>query len=364
MSPPSVSRRDFLAATAAAGAAGSLLPGLSRAVPARAAGVVVIGSTNGAKALGGTSAVAKAYSIAAAGGDPLEAAVEGVVLIELDPTDHSVGLGGLPNEEGVVELDASVMHGPRCTAGAVASLRNLATPSRVARKVMERSDHVLLVGEGALRFARAHGFEERELLTPEAREIWLHWKETLSKSDDWLEKEPCDAPAQVHEESPHRSPGTIHLSVRTAAGDLAGCTSTSGLAFKIPGRVGDSPILGCGLYVDNEVGSAGSTGRGEAVILSGGSRTVIEAMRSGKGPREACLAALERVARMTRASGRRDLLDAEGRPFFDLLFYAVNKAGEHGAGAMWGAKKYAVCDEKGARLEDAAPLFEGRPKKR
>jgi N4-(beta-N-acetylglucosaminyl)-L-asparaginase len=359
---PPVSRREFLSAAAAAGVATALRSRPEASAPSAARGALVVGSANGAKELGGTSAVAKAYAIASGGGDPLEAAVEGVVLLELDPTDHSVGLGGLPNEEGVVELDASVMHGPRCTAGAVAALRNVATPSRVARKVMERSDHVLLVGEGALRFARAHGFEERDLLTPEAREIWLHWKETLSRRDDWLEPDPDTASKVVEEESGHRAPGTVHLSVRTAAGDLAGCTSTSGLAFKLPGRVGDSPLLGCGLYVDNEVGSAGSTGRGEAVILAGGSRTAIEAMRGGKGPREACLATLERVARMTRASARKDLLDADGRPNFDLLFYAVNKAGEYGAGAMWSGRKFAVCDERGPRLEEALPLFDGRPK--
>jgi len=347
MADPSLSRREFLGAAAAAGAAPVLgsFPSPRRRAPEP--GIVVVSSGNG------RNAVEEAYRVAAAGGDPLDAAVAGVVLVELDPKDTSVGLGGLPNEEGVVELDASVMHGPKCAGGAVAGLRNIATPSKVAKLVMERSDHVLLVGEGALRFARAHGFEETNLLTPESRKIWLHWKETLSKKDDWLEPVPDDAGKEVHEHVPHDG-GTIHLSVRTAAGDLAGCTTTSGLAFKIPGRVGDSPLLGAGLYVENEVGSAGSTGRGEAVILSGGARTVVEGMRDGKTPTEACLAALERVARMTK---RRDLLDEKGRPDFNVVFYAVSRAGEYGAAAFRRGKRFAVCDGKGARLEECAAFY-------
>jgi N4-(beta-N-acetylglucosaminyl)-L-asparaginase len=346
MPKPSLSRRELLRAAAAAGA----VPAFRSVAPARRErdpGIVVIASGNGLKA------VEEAYRIAEGGGDPLEAAVAGVVLVELDPNDHSVGLGGIPNEEGVVELDASVMHGPRCAGGAVAGLRNIATPSKVAKLVMERTDHVLLVGEGALKFARAHGFEETNLLTPEARKIWLHWKETLSKEDDWLEPVPDDAGKEVHEHVPHDG-GTIHLSVRTAAGDLAGCTTTSGLGFKLPGRVGDSPILGAGLYVENEVGAAGSTGRGEAVILSGGARTVVEEMRAGRHPKDACLAALERIARGTK---RRDLLDAKGRPNFGVVFYAVNRAGAYGAAVFRGERRFAVCDRSGPRHENAAALY-------
>ncbi len=213
------------------------------------------------------------------GTDTLEAVVAGVETVENDPRDTSVGYGGLPNEDGVVELDAAVMHGPRHRAGSVASLRNIKNPAQVAMKVLNYTDHELLVGEGALRFAKAFGFTEENLLTERARRIWLRWKQTLSDKDDWLSEIPESVdpetaaffrqnsiPVQVAGKTQlrfRRPTGTIHCSAMNAQGDISCTTTTSGLAFKIPGRVGDSPIIGAGLYVDNEIGSCGSTGRGK-----------------------------------------------------------------------------------------------------
>ena len=202
------------------------------------------------------------------GHDPLDAAIEGVAIVEADPKDHSVGYGGLPNEDGVVELDAAVMHGPTHGGGSVASIRNIMHPAAVARLVMQRTRHCLLVGEGALRFARAHGFPEINLLTDESRQIWLHWKETRDPKDDWVPPPDEKVAAFIREALANRVTGTIHCSALDTHGDLGCTTTTSGLSWKIPGRVGDSPILGAGLYLDNEVGSAGSTGVGELNLLN------------------------------------------------------------------------------------------------
>jgi N4-(beta-N-acetylglucosaminyl)-L-asparaginase len=294
------------------------------------------------------------------GKDTLDAVIAGVNIVEEDPEDHSVGYGGLPNEDGVVELDSCVMHGPTCRAGAVAALQNIKTPSRVAQTVMERTDHVLLVGEGALRFARAHGFEEVNLLTDEARKIWLRWKETLSDRDDWLP--PPDMPDDDSQsnallEIPF-SYGTINCCALSPTGDLSGVTTTSGLSFKIPGRVGDSPIIGAGLYVDNKVGAAGSTGRGEAVLKICGAHTVVEGMRHGMSPTEACLAALRRIVETTT---EKRLIRADGRPRFDVKFYALAKDGRFGAAAIWSGAECAVYADGNNRLEECAYLYK-RPK--
>jgi len=207
-------------------------------------GPVIIASGNGGPACD------KALELLRQGAGPLDAVVAGINLVEDDPEDHSVGYSGLPNEDGVVELDACVMDGPTHKAGAVASLRNIRNPSSVAKLVLRRTDHVLLVGEGALRFAKAHGFKEQELLTDESRRIWLRWKESHSDVDDWLRPEVGEEPARQKEQRRReRIDGTITCMALTPNGDLAGCTSTSGLSFKIPGRVGDSPIIGAGLYV-------------------------------------------------------------------------------------------------------------------
>jgi N4-(beta-N-acetylglucosaminyl)-L-asparaginase len=345
-------RRTFLKTTAAAGVSTMLAENLAR-LNARAAAAgkpVVIASGNGLEA------TAKAMELIQQGKDALDGVIAGVNIVEADPKDNSVGYGGLPNEEGVVELDASVMHGPTGRGGCVAALRNIMHPSRVARLVMERTDHVLLVGEGALKFARAHGFKEQDLLTDESRAEWLKWKEGLSPNDDWL------PPHDIHSkgigkviEAFRRHYGTINCNALDAQGNLSGCTTTSGLAFKIPGRVGDSPILGAGLYVDNEVGAAGSTGRGEANLLACSSVMVVEFMRQGKSPEEACLLACKRIVNQTKM---KRLLDDDGRPNFDVRFYAINKRGEFGSASIWSGGRFAVnTGEPKSRLVESAYLF-------
>jgi N4-(beta-N-acetylglucosaminyl)-L-asparaginase len=354
----STSRRHFLLASGAAASA-SALTGRARAARRVDPGVVVVASDNG------LAAVERAYELALAGTLPVDAAVAGVSLVEADPADQTVGLGGLPNEDGVVELDACVMCGPTYRAGAVASLRNIVHPSQVALTVMRRTDHVLLVGEGALRFARQHGFREQELLTEASRLRWLRWKESLSTQDDRLAPEQAEAGfGGVGASSgggggggkrAKRETGTINLCVRNAAGDLGGCTTTSGLAWKIPGRVGDSPLIGAGLYVDNEVGAAGSTGRGEAVILSCGAHSVVELMRGGMHPKDACLEVLRRIATRTR---QRHLLREDGRVDFNVNLYAVSKSGAFGAACLHGPERFAVATKDGVRHEDEAALYE------
>jgi N4-(beta-N-acetylglucosaminyl)-L-asparaginase len=289
------------------------------------------------------------------GSDPLDAVVAGVNIVEEDPEDHSVGYGGLPNEDGVVELDSCLMHGPTNRGGAVASLRGIKTPSKVAKLVMERTDHVLLVGEGALRFAKAHGFEEVDLLTDEARKIWLEWKETLSDKDDWLPPKKTEKATDTADASRHVSDahGTINCNAIDVHGNIAGVTTTSGLRFKIPGRVGDSPILGAGLYVDNEIGACGSTGRGEANLLNCSSFLVVENMRRGMSPEEAGLAALERIAEKSEPRHR----DDKGRPTYQLRFYVLNKRGEYAGVSMWSGGKYAVHDGLTNQAKEFAYLY-------
>jgi N4-(beta-N-acetylglucosaminyl)-L-asparaginase len=301
----------------------------------------------------GIRATEKAMEIMRQGGDPLEAVIAGVNIVEEDPNDTSVGYGGIPNEEGVVELDASVMYGPTHQAGAVAALRNIKTPSKVARLVMERSGHVLLVGEGALRFARAHGFKEEDLLTDRAREVWLKWKEAMSDRDYWLSPDEKKIMAELRPFIEHY--GTINCLAKNAAGILAGVTTTSGYAFKIAGRVGDSPIIGAGLYVDNAIGAAGSTGFGEANLRTCGSFQVVQFMGQGFSPEEACLKAMQVVAEKAKLQPR--LLDADGRPKFGHSFYALNKKGEYGSAGMWSGHSYAVHDGKENTRREEAYLF-------
>ncbi|HEY3245314.1 MAG TPA: N(4)-(beta-N-acetylglucosaminyl)-L-asparaginase [Phycisphaerae bacterium] len=351
-----VSRRDFLQSAAALAVMGgmesvSAQPAQQR--PAALAGKppVVIASANG------LTATQKAMDLLLAGGDPLDAVVAGVNIIELDPNDNSVGYGGLPNEEGVVELDASVMHGPTHKAGAVAALRNIKTPSSVAKMVMQRTRHVLLVGEGALRFAKAHGFKEEDLLTDASREAWLKWKETMSDKDDWLPPldEATSKPQSRRDMQVPWTNGTINCLALSAKGDLAGVTTTSGLSYKIPGRVGDSPIIGAGLYVDNEIGAAGSTGRGESCIQNSGAFAIVERMRSGASPAEACLDIIKRVVAHTHEKW---LLRDDGRPNFDLKFYALAKDGRFGAASLWSGAEFAVFADGQNRREKAVYLFE------
>ncbi len=343
-----LNRRTFLTASAAASLGTSALGALPPK-PVGSKRPIVISSGNGLRT------VEKAMELIKAGADPLDAAIEGVAIVEADPNDHTVGYGGIPNEEGVVELDAAVMHGPTHGGGAVASIRNIMHPAAVARLVMKRTDHCLLVGEGALKFARAHGFPEVNLLTDEAREIWLHWKETNGKDSDWIAPPDDELSDAVRKEFKIRKHGTIHCSALDTHGNLGCVTTTSGLYYKIPGRVGDSPILGAGLWLDNEVGSAGSTGRGEANLLNLSSHTIVEALRRGLTPKDAVLEACKRVA-ATNHNPR--LRDPKGRPNFDVKFYCVDKDGRYAGASLWAGAKMAVHDGEVARLIDCTPLYD------
>jgi N4-(beta-N-acetylglucosaminyl)-L-asparaginase len=290
--------------------------------------------------------VAKAFDLIESGADTLDAAVEGVKIQELDPNDDSVGYGGLPNEEGVVQLDASCMHGPTKRAGAVAALEGIKTPSEVAKLVLKYTSHILLVGEGAKRFALSYGFKEEDLLTENSRQKWLTWRANRGHDDDWLdvsENEPMVA----------RPTGTINMDVVNAKGDISSVTTTAGLAWKIPGRVGDSSIIGAGQYTDNEVGAAGSTGLGEANIMACGGFLTVENMRRGMKPTDAALETLKRVIAMTPAR----LLNEAGRPRFSISFYALNKKGEFGSASLY-PSTYAAHDGREAKVRDSAYLFD------
>lgn len=359
-----LSRRRFLGATAAGLAAGTLGRRLSAAdIPPAAAppmrkDAVAVASANGV----GTVATARRLMLEEEM-RPVSAAVQGVALVEADPNDMSVGYGGLPNEQGVVQLDSACMDGPSHNAGSVASLEDIMHPAQVAELVMDRTDHVNLVGPGARQFAIDYGFQPQDLLTERARKAWLKWRSSR-KGDDRLwplgDTVPPTDPALADEPRPW---GTIHCSAKSPRGHMGCCTTTSGLAFKIPGRIGDSPLIGCGLYCDEEVGSAGATGRGEAAILSGGSWLIVERMRAGDSPAEACLFALRRVAEQAeRAAKWQPSLWKDGKPGFGLTFYALRKDGTHGSASMLGnpgSRRYAVADYQGARLEDCAIAFPG-----
>jgi N4-(beta-N-acetylglucosaminyl)-L-asparaginase len=326
---------------------------------------VMISSANGVNAL------PKGMEVLKAGGDTLEAAVAAVTVVEDDPNDDSVGYGGLPNEEGVVELDASVMHGPTRRAGSVASVQKIKNVARLAKTVMERTNHTMIVGDGARRFGVAEGFEEMNLLTEHSRKIWLAWKAKTSfnwrpgiDSPEWKEYMAQlfdgDAEKIAYAEKRIADPitGTINCLAVNAKGEVSGTTTTSGLSWKIPGRVGDSPIIGAGLFVDGEVGGAGSTGKGEENIKIAGGHTIVEMMRKGMKPADACLEALGRVARNYNG-------DKKKLATFHLYYYAVNKDGEYGSASLWKngyeagkVAKFAVCDAAGSRLETCRPFFD------
>lgn len=404
------SRRKFLGNAAAVGVGAAALsanlssnalaqvnqpsPSGASAASRRATPPLCVSSANG------VAAVTKAVEVMRGGGDTLDAVVAGVEIVELDPKDNSVGYGGLPNERGDVELDASVMHGPTRRAGAVASLRGVRTPAKVARAVMEHTDHILIVGQGAREFATAMGFEDVNLLTEESRIAWMRWKETLSDTDKWGPSPYVPAPAspagqrRVAQERARRGSfrladeyargderrreeilawadevarrpptGTINCLALDKNFDISGTTTTSGLAWKIPGRVGDSPLVGCGLYVDNDTGAAGSTGRGEEVIYVNGARSVVEYMRRGMSPEQACLEALKLIA-------ARYGNDQERLKDIDVNFYALNKRGEYAGAAIWShtvntrgerrRRQFAADEGRGGRLLDSAYLFERR----
>jgi N4-(beta-N-acetylglucosaminyl)-L-asparaginase len=375
----SISRRDFLGAGAVA-AAGLSLPRSADALPrvtgmvdraslapngVRAAGrPVVVSASNGYTAdASGKRGIQVAYDMLVRGADPLDAIVAGVNVVELNPDDQSVGLGGLPNEDGVVQLDASCMHGPTKRAGSVACLEGIATPSLVAKAIMDHTDHVMLVGDDAKRFALRMGLREQNLLTEASRQRWLKWKENPGSFNNWLDTRP-KAPKQTGRafEAEHLyaedgelafTTGTINMNAVTASGDIASVTTTSGLSWKIPGRVGDSPIIGAGQYCDNTVGAAGSTGRGEASIKVCGSFLAVEFMRQGMDPQTALMKVMERVIAMTETR----LLNEKGRPWFDLQFYAVAKDGRYAGACAYEGGRFAVADEKGARTEPMAFMF-------
>lgn len=335
------------------------------AAPAPGKRPLIISSANGLHALD------KGMDILNRGGDTLEAVVAAVTVVEDDPNDDSVGYGGLPNEEGQVELDASVMHGPSHRAGAVAAVRRIKNVSRLAKTVMESTNHIMIVGDGARRFAVEEGFEEMNLLTEHSRKIWLawkaktslnwrpgidspEWKEYLSSLFDGDDKQIAYAERVIA----HPPTGTIPCMAVDAKGDISATTTTSGLSWKIPGRVGDSPIIGAGCYVDNEVGAAGSTGKGEENIKICGGHSIIEMMRQGKAPADACLEALGRVAHNYKN-------DKKKLNTFHLYFYAINKDGVHGAASLWrngyeASKQasYAVHDGREARLVPCKTFFD------
>ncbi len=343
-------RRDFLKSGAALGTAALAGAGVLRAGTPPSpggAGLRAVASGNGLRATD------KAMALLRDGADPLDAVIAGVNIVEDDPNDMSVGYGGLPNEEGEVELDASVMHGPTHASGAVAAIKFIRNPSKVAKLVMERTNHCLIVGEGALKFALAYGFVKEDLLTEKSRQAWLRWKDSLSDKDSWFEPPAKDVPAGLREAL--STYGTINCLALDAKGDLGGVTTTSGLSWKRPGRVGDSPIIGAGLYVDNAIGAAGSTGFGEVNILNLSSFHIVQLMGQGMSPEQACLKQMERVADKARLHPR--LHGPDGKPNFGMSYYALNKKGEFGAAMMTGPAQFAVHDGTSNGMRDAAYLF-------
>lgn len=421
-----LNRRSFLTTTSILGAAVAFnLPRAAFAQPPAAnadpkpaqpgdahRGPCAIGSANG------IVAVSRAMQLINEGYDPADAIVQGIRIVEDDPNDDSVGYGGLPNADGVVELDASVMHGPTHKSGAVASIRDIKNPAMVALMVLRLTDHCLLVGEGARRFALEHGFRPENLLTEKARLEWLDWKHNMSRHDDWLNAAEQDAPAgktwntlpwqdaegerdadpnaprrndgpQFRKDDPakvdpkkpalrnerrpsafaatppakpsegrwriHEVTGTVHCSAVTPKGDIASCTSTSGLNWKIPGRVGDSPIIGAGNYCDNAIGAAGCTGRGEAAITNLAAFRIVDNMARGMSPSEAAMAVAKAVADHTK---EKRLLTPEGRPNFNVRFYALRKDGAYGCAALYSGNTFAVHDSQGARVIESPSLFD------
>jgi N4-(beta-N-acetylglucosaminyl)-L-asparaginase len=369
-------RKFFLTSLAGSAAAsvgklfGKALPGEAPEPPGEPAAQgtrpLIISSANGVRALD------KGMEILKKGGDTLDAVIATVTVVEDDPKDNSVGYGGLPNEEGEVELDASVMHGPTGRAGSVASVRRIKNVARLAKTVMEKTNHVMIVGDGARRFAVAEGFEEMNLLTEESRLAWLAWKASSSfnwrpgiDSPEWKEHMSAllDTPQKqalrpwIESVIAHPPTGTIPCMAVNEKGEISATTTTSGLAWKIPGRVGDSPIIGAGCCVDNEVGAAGSTGKGEENIKISGGHTIIEMMRKGMSPTDACLEALHRIARNYKN-------DKKKLKTFHIFFYALNKDGVHGAASLWSnlydkrPAQYAVHDGTQARLVRCTPLFD------
>jgi N4-(beta-N-acetylglucosaminyl)-L-asparaginase len=367
-----MNRREFVLTTTAAGIVAGAQAGPAAQAPAVARSrpkPVVIASDNGYQFKnGGTkTCVETAFALMTGGTDVLDALIAGVNIVELDPLDTSVGYGGLPNADGVVQLDSCCMHGPRRRAGGVACLEGVRTPSLVAQRVMDQTDHHLIVGRDAQTFARNLGFTiEADLNTERSRAAWLEWKR---RSDPVHYLDPIKREAALRRidremmaegwVDPKHFYGTINCNGINAAGEICGVTTTSGLAWKIPGRVGDSPILGAGLYVDGSVGAAGSTGRGEANLFNLCSFLIVEEMRRGRSPKDAGMEALKRIQSNTI---EKRLLNARGLPNFGINFYMLNAKGEHAGVTLYGGDvKYAVCTENGPQHVACEALLEGQP---
>jgi N4-(beta-N-acetylglucosaminyl)-L-asparaginase len=374
-------RRDFMIGTGAAGLVLASKPATPAAKRALAAALptmlvpaavkpLVISSANGNRFKNGgpVTCVQKAFTMITKGEDVLDSVIAGVNIVELDPLDDSVGYGGLPNAEGVVQLDSSCMHGPKKQAGAVASIEGVRTPSLVAKAVMEQTDHHLIVGKGAQEFARNMGFKiEDDLNTPHSRELWLEWKRRIDPSHYLDPKKRAEAGRRATAEMlaegllrPESIYGTINCDGINGKGEICGVTTTSGLSWKIPGRVGDSPILGAGLYVDGSVGAAGSTGRGEANLYGLCSFLIVDEMRRGAHPKDAGMEALKRIKANTV---EKRLLNSRGTPNFYVNFYILNARGEYAGVTMYeGANaKFAICNESGPQTLSCEGLLPGTP---
>jgi N4-(beta-N-acetylglucosaminyl)-L-asparaginase len=364
-----LSRRKFVAAAGLGALASGSLGALNQTtqiLTRTAVKPLVIAAANGnrSKDAEGMSCVARAYKMITEGADVLDAVIAGVNIVELDPEDTSVGYGGLPNADGVVQLDASVMHGPLKRAGAVACIEGVRTPSLVAKKVMDETDNHLLVGKGAQVFARNMGFKiEKDLNTEKSRKLWMEWKrrtdpehylDPKSRSEAGIRQRTKMA-AEGLLDREHVF-GTINCNGLNTKGEICGVTTTSGLAFKIPGRVGDSPILGAGLYVDGAIGAAGSTGRGEANLFSLASFLIVESMRQGMAPKDAGMLALKRIAANTV---EKRLLNSRGQPNFNVNFYILNAKGEYAAVALY-ESRFALCAGDGPQTLATEPLFPGK----
>jgi N4-(beta-N-acetylglucosaminyl)-L-asparaginase len=387
-----ISRRDFLASTLA----GSVSLRISTAAVSQPSSPLRTDDSKHAAKLpiiicagNGYNYLDEAYALLAGGADTLDAALKVVQGPENDPNDESVGLGGHPNEEGVVELDACCMHGPTRTAGSVAGVHNIKNVSLVSNAVRLHTGHVMMVGEGAERFAVAQGFPRESLLTDRSRKEWLLWKETHSDwwgpgiaspewrtrfhppvhADEWelrirrMEEIAADIgiPPELRMEAIHSvifpPTGTIHCSALNDKGEMSGCTTTAGLAWKIPGRVGDSAIIGAGCYTDQEIGSAGATGSGEENIKVAGAHTIIENMRHGMSPFEAGMDALNRLVHNYNG-------DKERLQFIDMTYYILRKDGAYTAVSLWEGyepgKPHQIAVHDGTkRLEKAVSLFAG-----
>jgi len=404
MSTDPINRRDFVRATARVGIAAAAPLSTGRIAAGQfaapevmirgAARPLVISDASGIQFKNGgpECAVERAFRLITEGKDVLDALIAGVNIPELDPEETGIGYGALPNAEGVVQLDASCMHGPRRRAGGVAAIEGVRTPSLVAQAVMDQTDHHLLAGKGAQDFARALGFSiDADLNSEQSRRLWLEWRRRMDP-EHWLDPSKRVPKKDKHDKDPGEAElsavsrrdfgrraldagwsmvtdglipegtfwGTINCNGINANGDICGVTTTSGLAWKIPGRVGDSPILGAGLYVDNDVGAAGSTGRGEANLYNLSSYLIVESMRRGMHPKDAGMEALKRIRANTVETR---LLNTRGLPNFNIRFFVLDKKGQHAGVAMYGSgeKTFALCTEKGAEAPTLEPLLPGNP---